>query len=207
MGKPTRLVTVFVDYICPFCYVGVARLDALRATYDLRVNWCFLEIRPGNSPDTEPVETPPYEPERLRRKMERLARMAEEEGLHFADLTVSTNSHRALLLAEAAKEDGREPFYRLHRRIYHAYFGEGRNIGREAVLCELAAECGLGPRTPERAWSEPRYEERLARNRLLAMQLDVTDTPTYFFGDTRVAGAVPTGRLAEAARVGDVPVH
>ncbi len=207
MGKPTRLVTVFVDYICPFCYVGVTRLDALRATYDLRVNWCFLEIRPENSPDTEPVETLPYEPERLRRKMERLARMAEEEGLHFADLTVSTNSHRALLLAEAAKEDGREPFYRLHRRIYRAYFGEGRNIGRETVLCELAAECGLGPRTPERAWSEPRYEERLARNRLLAMQLDVTDTPTYFFGDTRVAGAVPTGRLAEAARGGDVPVH
>ncbi len=207
MDKPTRSVTVFVDYICPFCYVGVTRLDALRATYDLRVNWCFLEIHPENSPDTVPVEALPYEPERLRRKMERLARMAEEEGLHFADLTVSTNSHRALLLAEAAKEDGREPFYRLHRRIYHAYFGEGRNIGRETVLCELAAECGLGPRTPERAWSEPRYEERLVRNRLLAMQLDVTDTPTYFFGDTRVAGAVPTGRLAEAARGGDVPVH
>jgi hypothetical protein len=28
--KPTLLAAVFMDYICPFCYVGDVRLDRLR---------------------------------------------------------------------------------------------------------------------------------------------------------------------------------
>lgn len=200
MGKPMLQVTVFVDYICPFCYVGVTRLDALRETYDLRVNWAFLEVHPENSPSTMPVEALPYEPELLKRKMARLARMAQEEGLRFADLTVSTNSHKALLLSEAAKEEDRVVFYRLHRRIYEAYFAEGRNIGAEHELRELAASCGVGADTVRRAWAVPRYEERLRHNRRLALQLGIVNTPTYLFGDRIVAGAVPRERLAAAAQ-------
>ncbi|HQU15834.1 MAG: hypothetical protein B7Z66_03305 [Chromatiales bacterium 21-64-14] len=200
MDKPTLLVTVFVDYICPFCYVGVTRLDALRETYDLRVNWCLLEVHPENSPATIPAEALPYEPELLKRKMTRLARMAAEEGLRFADLTVSTNSHRALLLSEAAKEDDRAVFYRLHRRLYEAYFAEGRNIGAEEELRELAASCEVGADTVRRAWTDPRYEERLQRNRRLALQLGIVNTPTYLFGDRIVAGAVSKERLVGAAQ-------
>ena len=37
-------VTVFSDYICPFCYVGNARLDRLREHFDLKVNWCFTRL-------------------------------------------------------------------------------------------------------------------------------------------------------------------
>ena len=44
--KPELLVTVFTDYICPFCYVGDVRLERLRTDYDLKINWCFLEIHP-----------------------------------------------------------------------------------------------------------------------------------------------------------------
>ena len=45
--KPVLLATVFTDYICPFCYVGDARLDRLREDYALKINWCFVEIHPG----------------------------------------------------------------------------------------------------------------------------------------------------------------
>jgi predicted DsbA family dithiol-disulfide isomerase len=37
-------VTVFSDYICPYCYLGWLRLEKLRSAYDLRVNWCMLKI-------------------------------------------------------------------------------------------------------------------------------------------------------------------
>lgn len=30
MSKPELQVTVFSDYICPFCYIGSVRLDRLR---------------------------------------------------------------------------------------------------------------------------------------------------------------------------------
>lgn len=51
MAKPTLLVSVFSDYICPFCYGGSHRLLRLRRRCELQVNWCGLEIHP---------ETPPF---------------------------------------------------------------------------------------------------------------------------------------------------
>ena len=52
---PELKVTVFSDYICPFCYVGHHRLMRLRDSYDLKINWCFIEIHPENSAAGEPV--------------------------------------------------------------------------------------------------------------------------------------------------------
>lgn len=37
--KPELRLTVFSDYICPFCYIGDARINRLREDFDLKVNW------------------------------------------------------------------------------------------------------------------------------------------------------------------------
>jgi RNA polymerase sigma-70 factor (ECF subfamily) len=53
---------------------------------------------------------------------------------------------RAILrreLTEFAREQG--AFASYHRALFEAYFGEGRDIGDEAVLAELGAACGLDP--------------------------------------------------------------
>ena len=46
---PEIQITVFSDYICPFCYVGHHRLMRLKDSYDLKINWCFIEIHPETS--------------------------------------------------------------------------------------------------------------------------------------------------------------
>ena len=74
--KPRLSVTVFSDYICPFCYVGDARLDQLRSGYDLDVNWCFFEIHPDNPAEGKPVEELGYPPEQWQRMMANLEQMA-----------------------------------------------------------------------------------------------------------------------------------
>jgi len=37
-AKPELKVTVFSDYICPFCYIGSRRLLRLNDDYDLKIN-------------------------------------------------------------------------------------------------------------------------------------------------------------------------
>ncbi len=200
MHKPQLDVTVFSDYICPFCYIGSVRLARLRDAYDLRVHWASLEIHPDNPPEGRPVEALGYPPEQWARMMAALYRMAEEEGVYIKPRTFTTNSHRALLLAEAAKEEGEDIFYRLHDRLFAAYLGEGRNIGEAAVLRELAQESGISAPTVARAWSEPHFEQRLQANRVRAARLGVSGTPTFLLGDRYlVPGAVPTATLREAA--------
>ena len=93
--------------------------------------------------------------------MDNLDELAREEGLVFCPRQFTTNSRKALLLAEAAKEEGADIFYRLHRRLFESFFTEGRNIGDESVLRDLANEAGVSARTVQRAWTEEHYVQRL----------------------------------------------
>lgn len=208
-SKPALRVSVFSDYICPFCYVGHARLRRLREQFDLKVNWCAIEIHPDTPAAGMPISALGYPPAQWRQMMAALAAMAAEEGLVLAEREFTTNSHRALLLAEAAKEQGAEVFYALHEGLFRAYFGEGRNIGDPEVLLALAAKAGLGEATVTAAWSEPRFEQRLQVYRALAQRYRLTGTPTFVIGERVLVGALPTATLAAAARAtlatADVP--
>ena len=46
-------VEVIADLVCPFCYIGDARLNHLRDALALKVNWCVQEIHPEKSPEGE----------------------------------------------------------------------------------------------------------------------------------------------------------
>ncbi len=199
--KPELKVTVFSDYICPFCYIGDARLNRLRDDYDLKVNWCFLEIHPETSAAGEPVTALDYSNEQWQRMMDTLSVMAAEEGLVLRDHDFTTNSRSALLLAEAAKQCGADCFYRLHAAIFEAFFVRGDNIGDRAVLTRLARQAGVPDDAVAAAWGEDDMEQRLRAYALAAHQLEVRATPTFFIGERRLDGAVPVDRLLDAARV------
>jgi predicted DsbA family dithiol-disulfide isomerase len=199
MSKPQLLATVFSDYICPFCYIGDRRLNRLREWYDLKIHWRALEIHPDTPATGKPVRELGYPPAQWAQMMGSLDRMAREEGLPLAERTFTTNSHRALLLAEAAKEAGAETFYKLHDRLFEAYFCEQQNIGDPQVLTTIARESGLPAEQVEKAWSDPAYEAVLQQNLAAARQLRITGTPTFIIGKQVLVGAVPLEQLRKAA--------
>lgn len=201
--RPVLYATVFSDYICPFCYIGDLRLEHLRDHYDLKINWRLVEIHPETPAAGMPVAGLGYDAVRWRQMMASLGRLAEEEGVSLAGHDFTTNSRRALLLAEAAKEAGSELFYRLHRRLFEAFFVDGLNIGEETVLIALAVECGLPREVVQCAWSADLYSERLRQHLAAAAQYRVRGTPTVFFGEQqRLDGALSTEAFLAAARAG-----
>lgn len=199
-SKPELKISVFSDYICPFCYIGSRRLLRLRQDFDLTVNWCGLEIHPETPASGMPIEELGYDPRRWSQMMQALAQMAQEEHIELGAHRTTTNSHNALRLAEAAKTLGQETFYALHERLFQAFFTEGRNIGDTEVLASLAAECGVPSGTVAAAWQDPAYGERLARNLHFARELGVSGTPAYVFGTEVKVGALPYADLLDAAR-------
>jgi predicted DsbA family dithiol-disulfide isomerase len=200
MGKPELPVVLFTDYICPFCYIGDRRLERLGERYDLKVERRFLEIHPDTPPGGVPVSELGYPPEQWGRMMANLSRMADEEKIALAERKITTNSRKALLLAEAAKEEGAEVFEALNKKLFAAFFGEGRNIGDEGVLRTLAQEAGVPVDLVEQAFREPVYEQTLRANQAIASQLGITGVPAYLIGNRIVVGAVPTETLFAAAR-------
>lgn len=191
-------VAVYSDYICPFCYIGFLRLEKLRAEQALDVDWRFLEIHPDNPVQGKPVSELGYPPRHWEMLMANLARMAEQEGVSLPERTFTTNSRRALKLAQAVGERQPAVFDVLNRELYEAYFLRRENIGDPQVLESLARACGVEPAIVEHAWNDEHFEQVLDDNHRSAARLQITGTPTYVFGEQVYSGAIPLDMLRRA---------
>ena len=45
--KQALEITLVSDYICPWCYVGLARLEQLRGEFEVTLSACAFDLRPG----------------------------------------------------------------------------------------------------------------------------------------------------------------
>ena len=200
MTLPELQITVYSDYICPFCYVGHHRLQRLRDSYDLKINWCFLEIHPETSAKGEPIDSLDYPSEQWQKMLANLERVADEENIPLSKLSFITNSKDALLLSEAAKHCGREAFYDLHEKLFSAYFVDSKNIGDRHVLKEIAESCGIDEGTVDSAWTDNKYQQRLLDNFNSARQHQIQSVPSFVFGDRVLTGVVAESTFRDAAK-------
>lgn len=190
-------VSFFFDYACPFCYVGSARLQRLANDYPLEISWRFIEIHPENPPEGKPVSELGYDPDQWRAMTESLRRMAEEDRLPLAERTFTTNTRRALVLAQAVLSQRPDRFQGFHNALFHAYFAERMNIGDPAVLRALAEEHGAGDLV-DTAWNSSDYLARLLDHVEAARDLGLTGVPTLVVAGRPFVGAVSIDTLAQA---------
>lgn len=199
MTRPELKLTVYSDYICPFCYVGSHRLLRLRDSYDIKINWCLLEIHPEISAAGEAIDTLSYSPDQWQQMMNNLRQIADEENIPLAEPRFITSSRDALLLSEAAKQCGADIFYDLHEKLFCAYFVDGRNIGDRQVLKEIAASCGIEEPMAEAAWSDSQYQQRLLANFDGARKDNIQAVPGFIFGERKLTGVVAESAFRAAA--------
>ncbi len=120
---------------------------------------------------------------------QRMKRLMDAEGLPYGRRTHTFNSRLAQELAKwADTEPGGQP---LHDRLYRAYFVDGRNIGDEDVLVELAASAGLRDDEARRVIDERRFKGAVDADWALSARSGVTGVPTFVAGGHQVVGAQP----------------
>ncbi len=200
MTLPELKITVYSDYICPFCYVGHHRLQRLRDSYALKINWSFLEIHPEISADGEPIDSLDYPADQWQQMLENLERIAKEENIPLSKLSFITNSKDALLLSEAAKNCGADVFYQLHEKLFEAYFVDGKNIADRQLLKDIARSCAIDDKTIDSAWSEAKYQHRLVENFNSARRHNIQSVPSFAFGERVLTGVVAESTFREAAK-------
>ena len=95
--------------------------------------------------------------------------MMEEAGLPMADeIERVPNARKSLVLAELAREEGRFDAYA--KATFDAYWAQGRDIGDDDVLLELAREAGMDE---HEARAELLQQQRL--DRVLASSAEMTE--------------------------------
>ena len=175
--EPLARLTVFSDYVCPFCYLEEPDLARIRRDYGelVEVDYRAYELRP------DPVPTLDPDGDYLHRVWNSAVYpMANSLGMTLRLPPVQPRSRRALEAAEYAREQGR--FDAMHDALFRTFFAEGRDLDDLPTLLEVGESAGLDRDGLSRALEEGRYTEKVISDEELAKRLGITSVPTILVG-------------------------
>lgn len=201
MGEESESITVYSDYVCPFCYLGRKSLEQYQETRDepLDIEWHPFDLRAGQrGPDGEldpTVDSGKAEDyyAQARRNVERLqAEYGVEMELDIARDVDSLAAQRASI---AVRMDHPDRWLAFDEAILAALWRDGRDIGDPAVLTDIAADVGLDPTEIREAIDDDLVASRLDDLFEAARARGITGVPTFVYGDHVARGAVPPEQL------------
>ena len=201
--KPLR-IDVVSDIVCPWCFIGKARLEkalALRPDIPVEVHFrpYFLNDwipRDGISRE-EYLTTKFGSVEHYSHIAQRVAAAARAEGLTYAMDKISrqpntTDAHRLIYWADKI---GKAP--QMKQKLMDLYFTQGADLTSRDALAKAAAEVGLGDVSADLASDKDVAE--IEREALAAKEAGIQGVPMYIFGGRfAVSGAQDPQHLAQA---------
>lgn len=201
------LLEIVSDVVCPWCYVGKARLARALAlagdSLDLEIRWRPFELNP--SVPREGIDRRAYveakfgSVEYARQLTARVVDAAAAEGLpmHYDRIKRTPNTRSAHRLLELAGEQGRQDA--VVDALFAAYFVEGRDIGDHAVLIDIATAAGLDREATARTLADTAGDMAIEQAEAAARESGVDSVPAFVFnGRLLFSGAQSPETIAAA---------
>ena len=188
-------ITVWSDYVCPFCYLALPELRRAAAERDVDVAWRAFELRPEPQPALDP------DGDYLHNIWDSAVYpMAEQRGMVLRLPPVQPRSRLAAVTAAFAQDQG--AFDIVHEALFRAFFEDGLDIGDPAVLLDIATTCGLDSADLHRAFEDPALAARVAADEDLAGRIGITGVPAMVIRHAGqhflLSGAQPAEVIAHA---------
>jgi predicted DsbA family dithiol-disulfide isomerase len=150
-----------------------------------------------------PLSALGYDPDDLAAAMEKLRHRAALEGIEFAHRSPATllaNTHRALAASAFVQAEDPGRFEAFHHALFHASFGELRDIGDPSVLRGIAAGLGIDAARLDAALAAGAGETALREAAEEAQRRRIAAVPAFVFdGREVIVGAYPAEALRQAA--------
>lgn len=201
-------IDVWYDVVCPWCWLGKARLDAATQGLDgVEVVTHAFELDAKAPKDldvpTSELVTKKYGMSlaQLEAAHARISSMGKEVGIeyHF-DKVRSSNTFDAHQLVHHARASGGEAKANdMIDRLFRANFHDGLRVGTRDVLLRIAKEAGLDEADTAAALDAERYGELVRADEQRARSLGVSGVPFFLVdGKHRVEGAQSVDALRSA---------
>lgn len=183
-------IDIISDLVCPWCYLGYSRLkqaiEQLGDDYRIDIRWQPFELHP-NMP-LEGADREHYlgerfgSPEKLNEATHAIQQVGIEAGIQFnfseKDRLPNTKLAHQFVLA-ATKSGLATPFV---LAAFRAYFTDGKDIGSNKVLEELAGLVGMPRADIEYAMSSD--AQILTAKKLAHLRnMNIDSAPTYVIND------------------------
>jgi predicted DsbA family dithiol-disulfide isomerase len=190
-------VDVWSDIACPWCYIGKRKFEAGVEAFDgeVEVTYHSFELAPDTPVDFQGseidflVQHKGMSAAQVKPMLDRVAGIAHEVGLEYDfDALQHTNTIKAHQLIHYAKAHGKQ--LEATERLLKAYFVEGRHVGRESDLADLAAEIGLDREDAKRALENDEYLNAVRADQQQAIEYGIRGVPFFVVdGKYGVSGA------------------
>lgn len=186
-------VTLFSDYVCPFCYVAKERAAQLEEAYGIEVVWKAFELRSLAPGKGLPAEMHHNGDPNLKHVGKMARTCAEDVCLPIGDHVVYSNSRMAFELGALAEDHNQGRQYR--DALFQAYFVDKRDIGERDVLLDIAQTADLPGADASRCLDDRTHSARIDAELAEARDFGITGVPTFVIGSFPVVGAQPIESL------------
>jgi predicted DsbA family dithiol-disulfide isomerase len=185
-----KLIEVFYDYTCPWCYLGMANTDRLGRERDITFRWTLFPLHPEVPADgLDLTELFRGRTEQLEASKGKLRDAAAATGLPLCRRDRISYSRRAQELEKWAAALGKGDDFR--RQTFHTYFAKGKDIAQLSVLEEIAEAVGLPPDEVWDVLTMGFFAAAVDEDWFRARQMGVTVVPFYLYGDEPLVGYRP----------------
>lgn len=203
MNETDEQLTVYADYVCPFCYLGKRSLDSYRerSDRDLAVDWQPFDLRRHKrGPDGEiddSVEDGKDEAyfEQAKQNVERLREEYGADEMLDVDEVPEIDSLDAQVASFYVQREYPDAWPAFDEAVFEAYWEEGRDIEDSDVLADIAESVGLDGEEIRGAITDEDRRDHLRELFAAAHEKGVTGVPTFAYGGYAARGAIPPEQL------------
>ena len=184
----TVKLTIYSDYVCPWCYVGQGAVQKLSQNYPLEVTWMPFYLRPDTPP--EGMELPAHVKAHMKGMQTHLVQMANAAGLRMIFPDRIPNTRLAHEATEYARQKGKANEF--HQTVFDYYYGQGEDISRWEVLQQAAKDVGLDADEMREQVEQGKFTVLVSEQVRQAAELGIDGVPTYILNDRyAIVGAQP----------------
>jgi predicted DsbA family dithiol-disulfide isomerase len=204
-------IDVVSDVVCPWCYLGKARLElAIAEVQDevgVDINWRPYRLNPDYPPEgvdqKAALAAKLGGEERVASAHKMLTDLGREVGIafNFDAIKIGPNTLDAHRLIHWAVTEDREKQDRIVDALFKANFEEGRNVGDHSVLLDIAEKAGLDRTVIAALLASDADGDLTVAEIEAAQKMGVTGVPFFIFDQQyAVSGAQTPDVIASALR-------
>lgn len=195
-------ITVWSDFVCPFCFIGATHLDKALENFEhadeVTIEYKSYQLEPGakyvpgRTYKEAMIERKGAAPEQIDQMFSQVTEMAANAGLDYDfDIMKLTDTFPAHRVFQYANEEGKGVEY--FNKLYEAFFLNGELISDATVLTRVASEIGINPdRVQEIIDNLKEYDKEVVMDIYEAQQVGVQGVPFFVFNNKyAVSGAQP----------------
>ena len=195
-------ITVYSDYVCPFCYLGRESLRRYqdRRSAPLEIEWHPFDLQAGRRDADGNVDhsvDDGKDEEYYEQAKENVRRLQEKYGVEMdLDIARDVDSLAAQLVSYHVRETREyDAWLAFDAALFDALWQDGRDIGDAEVLQAVAHESGLDDGVVDTALADDRLRADLFDLFDRARREGVSGVPTFAYDGYAARGAVPPEQL------------